>query len=186
VTIYGTTQATNTLVKEVLALNGTNQVSTTKTDWGFILGLELTATCAGTITAREASGNVTLTTIAIGSTSKGVYTVPIVGVQTVLPVVYADAATTKVVGVYGTNTSDSAAGDSITLAGATKTNLNSNVHTVTKFLVGDLETARTAYLQLGSYLKQYLPQGGSVECGSSWLGVNSTDLGTGVELQAFY
>lgn len=186
ITIWGTTTGTDTVVSEAIALNGTTQVVTTKTDWGFILGFELDAVCAGTLTVREASGNVTLTTIAIGLTSKGVYTIPIAGVDLVTPRFKGSAASTKVVGIVGTNSSGAAADDSNPLNGTEWVDMNAQFNTVTKLLVGDVETAVTVTLELGSYLKMYLSQGGSTECGASWLGVNSTSLGSGVEIQALF
>lgn len=68
VTVWGTTTGTKTVVSEDVALNGTTAVATTKTDWGLILALELDNTAAGTVTAREASGDQTITTIAAGDT----------------------------------------------------------------------------------------------------------------------
>ena len=75
-TVIGTTNGTDTVVVESIALTGTTFVSTVKTDWGVILAVKLSASCAGTVTFREASGNAAITTITTGNTAKGVETVP--------------------------------------------------------------------------------------------------------------
>jgi len=69
-TIFGTTNGTTKLVHEQITLNGTTAVSTTKTDWGNILGIilarrdgRLLTRATGTITIREASGDLAITTI---------------------------------------------------------------------------------------------------------------------------
>lgn len=187
VTIYYTRDGQgDTVYSDTETLNGVTQVVFTDTDIQKVLGVEMSAAATGIVTIREASGNATITTLAVGVTSSGVYSVPVSAVDPIIPVIYADAATTKTVGIIGTNTSGAAADDSEVLSGTTLVPLNATFNTVTKILAGDLETARTVYLKLGSYLKMYLTQGGSTECGTSWIGVNSTSLGSGVEIQAFY
>lgn len=77
-TIFGTTTSTNALVYETITLNGTTPVSTVKTDWdkvygaflGDIYGQNIVA-AVGTITLREASGNLSITTLTAGAISKG-------------------------------------------------------------------------------------------------------------------
>jgi len=69
-TVMGTTNGgdASDIVIETGTLNGTTFVATTKTDWGNILALKLSATAVGTVTLREASADATITTIAIGAT----------------------------------------------------------------------------------------------------------------------
>lgn len=141
-TVYGTTTATDTVVKEIVALNGTTVVSTTKTDWGVILGVVLSASCAGTVTFREASGNATITTITTGNLSKGVEAIT-VSYPTTPPTVVASAATTKQVGLYGTSLAGVAQGDSQALTGATPVAMNLSFGTETLLLTGDIENTVT-------------------------------------------
>lgn len=65
-TLVGTTTGTGLAVFETITLNGTTPVSTVKVDWGNVhLGV-LSVTAAGTITCREASGNLAIFTISAG------------------------------------------------------------------------------------------------------------------------
>jgi hypothetical protein len=74
-TIYGTiTGATTTITTENVTLNGTTAVATTATTWQNILGVELSRAAAGTITFREGSGDLAITTITAGNLSAGVTT----------------------------------------------------------------------------------------------------------------
>jgi hypothetical protein len=77
-TIFGTTHGTGAFAHETITLNGTNAVSTSKTDWGNIYGVFLgdvdgqnVTPAVGTITVREASGDQAITTIAATKISKG-------------------------------------------------------------------------------------------------------------------
>ena len=71
-TVIGTTYGTINVVRETVSLNGVTQVATTKTDWGTIRAVRLSAACAGTVTVREASANATITTLAAGVLAKDV------------------------------------------------------------------------------------------------------------------
>lgn len=105
VDIYGTTFRTNTVVKETITLTGVTAVSTTKTDWDYILGVELSATCAGTITIREASADATITTITAGNTTSGISAITGSSSEAgeVRPVVSADTTSRTLVGLVGTD-----------------------------------------------------------------------------------
>lgn len=150
-TVYGTTTGTDTVVVETVALNGTTAVSTTKTDWGVVLGVTLSASCAGTVTFREASGNATITTITTGNLSKGVETVT-TSYPTTTPTVVASGATTKQIGLYGTALNSNAQGDSQALTGATPVAMNLSFGTETLALTGDLESNRTVTFAVSSDL----------------------------------
>ena len=152
-TIYGTTNGTDNVVTEVIAITGVGPVVTTKVDWGEILGIELDAAANGTITFSETSGGLAITTITVGNSSKGVFTVVTTAganrAFNALPFIVADAGTTKQMGVVGTNVDYSALGsNSKNLNGATAVPLATAMNTVTKLLVGDVEAARTVYLKV--------------------------------------
>lgn len=144
VTIIGTTQGTDTVVVETVTLNGTNEVDTTKTDWGFVLGVKLSASCAGTVTIEEKSGSVDIITIATGVLSKGVTTVsPVMQNLGHLLEIVASGATTKMVGFKGTDENGNVVYDAQALNGTTAVESNVAFGTVTEIYVGDLESTRT-------------------------------------------
>lgn len=150
ITLIGTTTATDTVVAETVALNGTTPVSSVKTDWGFLLAYTLDAACAGTITVREASLNATISTCAAGTTSKGVETVTNTYAGNVIPTVVASGATTKQIGLIGTNSAGTTIYDSQALNGTTAVTMNSSFRTITKVYTGDLESNRTATVAIGA------------------------------------
>lgn len=146
ITIVGTTQGTDTVVVETVTLNGTTQVVTTKTDWGFILAAWVasgTLTAASTVTIREASGNAAVTTLTPSVTSRGVNTVTSTSYYNRLVNLVASGATTKVVGLKGTNDDGDTIYDAQALAGTTQVQSNSYFQTVTAIYTGDLENSVT-------------------------------------------
>lgn len=149
VTVYGTTNGGVTVVTETITLTGTTFVSTVKTDWGVILGFEIPLgqpTAAGTITVREASGNATVATLAAGSRQAGVINVPAASARAFdhIITVVGSGATTKTVGVIGTDALADSVIEAVVLTGATKVTFTNKFRTVTKLLVGDLESSVTA------------------------------------------
>jgi hypothetical protein len=155
ITLYGTTNGSDTVVAETVALNGTTVVSTVKTDWGVILGYTLSASCAGTVTVREASGNATISTITTGLTSKGVETVVLTAAYGVPPIVVASGSTSKQIGLIGTNAAGATIYDSQALTGSTAAAMNSSFVTVTNVLTGDLEGTLTVTVSNSSNLLAY-------------------------------
>jgi hypothetical protein len=152
VTIIGTTNGVNTVVVETVALNGTTPVATVKVDWGIILAVKLSALCAGTITFREASADATITTVTTGNLSKGVETVAAGSQQAynVAPTGVGSGATTKQVGLQGTNSAGTVIYDSKALNGTTAVTFNSAFKRVTEVYTGDLETNRTTTIATGA------------------------------------
>jgi len=153
ITIYGTTNGTDTVVVETVALNGAAPVDTVKADWGVILGYSLDAACAGIVTLTEKSGGLTISTIAAGLLTKGMDAVTGTSVATfnVAPIVAGvGGATTKQVGLIGTNAAGATIYDSQALNGTADVTMNSAFRTVTYFLTGDVEATRTVALKLGA------------------------------------
>lgn len=150
VTIIGTTQGTNTVVVETKALNGTTPVATTKTDWGFILAVKMSAVAAGTVTFREASGDLAITTLTAGQTAKGVETVSGGNSYNQKPTIVSDGATTKVIGLQGTSSAGAVIYDSKALNGTTAVTMNSEFKTVTEVYTGDLEGTRISTVRVGA------------------------------------
>lgn len=146
VTIIGTTNGTDTVVVETVTLTGTTAVSTVKTDWGIVLAVKKSAVTAGTVTVREASANATITA---GLTAL-VLSVGVTAVDAADQAAYgrlvslvSDGATTKQIGLKGTDTSDAVIYDSQALNGATAVLSNSEFRLVTEIYTGDLESGRT-------------------------------------------
>jgi len=188
ITIYGTTFGTNTVVAEVLATDGADGTSATtsvKTDWGLILGIEKAAT-TGTITVAEATGGLAITTVGPAATSAGVTTASPAGLDDSIPIVYASGASTKQLGIVGTDTSGTALYESVPLNGATAVTLTNTFRTVTKLLVGDVEGSVTSYAKIGNFVLYYLTQGETIELGRATVGVNATSLGSGVVLYGMW
>lgn len=147
VTIIGTTTGTDTVVVETVTLNGTTEVPTVKVDWGMILAVKKSAATAGTVTVREASADQTITAGLTASVlSVGVTEVPTADQQAYnrIPAINADGATTKQLGLKGTDADGATIYDSQALAGATVTPVNTAFNRVTEIYRGDLEVARTA------------------------------------------
>ena len=154
-TVYGTTTGTGIVVAEAITLTGTSAVASVKTDWGYILGIELSSAAVGTVTIREASANATIITIAAAASSSGVTSVATASQSAHLLPFRAVGSTTsaKVVGVVGTDAAGNTIYDSIALPGATTAVHGTRAFkTITKLLTGDMETtgSRTCSFSVGS------------------------------------
>lgn len=146
ITIVGTTTATDTVVVETVILNGTTQVATTKTDWGFILAAWVasgTLTAASTVTIREASGNATVTTLTPAVTTRGVNTITNSSYYNRLVNLVGSGSSTKTIGIKGTDEDGNTIYDAQALSGTTEVQSNSSFVTVTEVYTGDLESNRT-------------------------------------------
>lgn len=146
-TIIGTTTGTDTLVSETVTLTGTSQVATTKTDWGYVVAIKLSASCAGTVTVREASGNATIITLATTVLSAGVVEVAAAsqGAHGLIPYIKAGGASTKYVGVLyepAGGTADALMAEQ--LNGATAAPLPAAANLVKEIYLGDVATGTVA------------------------------------------
>lgn len=152
VTLIGTTTGTDTVVVQDVALNGTTPVASAKTDWGQLLAYKLSASCAGTVTIREASADATISTITTGLLSKGVELVLAANQQAynVIPQLVCSGTGTKQIGLQGTNSAGTVIYDSQALNGATAVNANVAFKRVTEVYTGDLESNRTVTLKTGA------------------------------------
>lgn len=147
VTIIGTTQATHTVVTETVTLTGTTFKATTKTDWGLVLAVKLSGATAGDITIREASGNLTITTITAGDLSAGVVVVGDAarGCHGLIPLIVAGGASTKEVGVlYEPATGAADAYMANALNGTTPVALPTAANLVKEIYLGDVATGTAA------------------------------------------
>ena len=147
VTIIGTTQAEDTLVSEDVVLTGTDAVATVKVDWGFVVAVKLSASCAGTVTIREASANATIITLTTGVLSKGVVEIAAAsqGCHGLIPYIKAAAASTKVVGVLyepATGAADALMAEA--LDGTTAATLPAAANRIKEIYLGDVATGTVA------------------------------------------
>ena len=72
-TVYGTTYGTNDVTQEVITVGSLSAVTSSKTNWGQIRNLVMSAACSGTVTIKRASDSVTMTTLSVGSLGKEIY-----------------------------------------------------------------------------------------------------------------
>jgi hypothetical protein len=158
-TIYYVTAGSNAVQTEDIALNGTTYVSSTATDMDHILGVQLDASCAGTINIREASGNASITTITTGVLIAGMYAVP-AGTQdagNVHPTVVAvdnTPACTAQIGLIGTDENGNTVTDCcVNIAGLTKVKFPVALDTVTYLLLGDVPTTNDVFVAMGSAIE---------------------------------
>lgn len=146
VTVIGTTTSTDTVIIEDLVLDGTNVVDSVKTDWGQILAVKISAACAGTVTIEESSGNADIKTFAAGTLSSGVNEVTSTeqDFNDALVRIVASGASTKQIGLKGTDTDGTVIYDSQALNGTTQVLSNSRFATITEVYTGDLAGTTTA------------------------------------------
>ena len=102
VTVYGTiTGKTTTVTSETITLKGTTAVATTEVTWQNILGIEVSAAHAGTITVREASGSATVIALATGTNSAGIATLTLENAYGSIPLHDCSGTSTAPVGIMG-------------------------------------------------------------------------------------
>lgn len=148
--IYGTTSAAlSTITSETVTLTGSAAVTTTITNWQTILGIELSASCAGTITVSESSGSAAITTISTTVLSAGVQVPTSTDGKLQIPLHEASGASTKSVGILGTGSDGAVLSYVDALNGATSENHGTAVYdTITKVFIGDVESARTVTISV--------------------------------------
>lgn len=152
-TIYGTRVGQgDTVFFDTVALNGgTAATFPTYSNWDKILGVKLSASCAGTVTWRELSGAATITTLGTGNTSKGVEQPTRFLAGDALVTVVADGATTKQIGFDGATNLTTIQYDSQALTGTTAVQSNERYKTITEIFTGDLESSRTVTVTAYQY-----------------------------------
>ena len=166
ITIWGTTHGGDGTVTSVTEeLHGTTEVVTEKDDWGVILGVELAEEAAGTVTIRKGSTDQIITTITAGNLTAGILEVEDeIRAFNQKPTIVADAATTKSFSVIGTDEDHAALTEKATaLTGASAVTLANEYNTITRILVGDVESARTVTLKVGALDATNLKIGKAIE-----------------------
>lgn len=153
VTLYYTrTGQGNTVYTEAKTLNGTTQVAFTHTDIALVLAIVKSAATAGTLTVREASGNATIKTLNAATNSSGYIAVTSgqENAYNTAPTAVASIASTKTIGIIGTDESDAVLRASIPLTGTSPVTFPDTFKTVTFLLVGDVESTVTATVKVGA------------------------------------
>lgn len=137
-TIYGTiTGTTDEVTSETVVVNGTTGNTTTITTWQNILAVELSASCAGTVTISENSGSAAITTITTGNTTAGIATATTNPAFGAVPNHDASGASTSPVGIVGTDLTGSAISSVDALNGTTEEAHGTTAfNTVTRVLIG--------------------------------------------------
>lgn len=152
-TIIGTTNGGVVVVTEDVVLTGTTPVDTVKTDWGVILAVKLSSAAVGTVTIKEKSGGLTITTITAAASSKGVNAVAAAsqGAHNVIPTAVGSDTTTKTIGIQYTQTDGSTvAYQAVALNNTTAAAFGTAALLVTEVYSGDLEGTRTATVAVGA------------------------------------
>lgn len=141
VTIWGAMTGTDTVTVETLVLTGTTAVPTAATTWGKVLGFATSGATIGTVTLRIFGGGATITSLppSGAASSIGVLGTSLSAGDSYVDLV-ADAATTKRIGLLGTDQNGVQVYDSQDLNGTTHVQSNSRFRTVTAIFYGDLET----------------------------------------------
>jgi len=157
VTVWGTyTGGGDTVTAEVIAINGTTAVTSSRTNWQKILGTNADWDPFGTITVRKTTGAATITTFTAADGS-GIVNVPAAdqdGGDRVLDIV-ASSATTKQVGLLGTTPGAAITWDSQALNGTTVVQSNNEFRSFTNVLIGDIENTVTVTVTSHQYPAGY-------------------------------
>lgn len=160
VTIWGTyTGGGDDVAAEVIAVNGTTAVTSARTNWQKILGVNADWDPFGTITVRKTTGAATITTFTAADGS-GIVNVPSTsqaGGDRVLDIV-ASGATTKQVGFFGTTPGGTIVWDSQTLSGTTTVQSNSEFRSFVNVLIGDIENTVTVTVTSHQYPSGFVDQ----------------------------
>lgn len=149
ITLYGVLNgALTTLVTEVITLSGTTQAVSTHTNWYYLLGARLSASCAGTITIREASGNATISAgLTTGVLTVGIHAATSTQAYGLVPRHDQSAAGTMPVNVVGTGLDGAALSVVAALNGTTEEDHGTTPFaTVTEVMLGAVLSTSTVNL----------------------------------------
>lgn len=148
VTLYYTTTAAPAVVStEVLTLDGTTEVASTDDDIEVVLAV-VTAAHAGTVTVSEASGSAAIVALATGTNSAGFHATTADDAYGAISTAKAGGASTKWIGVIGTDVDGDALSFAVQLNGTTDVNLGTAPwNTIDTVLIGDVASASTATVE---------------------------------------
>jgi hypothetical protein len=141
-TLFGLDSAGTTAQSEQLTLTGTNAV-TSSLVYSEILGVRLSAACAGAVTVNDIGGTPTLVTIAISVLTAGVVVCTDMPVAGVVIDLVSDGASTKDALVVGASETGAAAIEQVTLTGVTPVSTTGKWSRIDNIVLGDVEAAQT-------------------------------------------
>jgi len=137
VTLYGILDGETTITTSTVELNGTTAVADANTDWSVIVGVELDAVAAGTVTIREASADQAITTITTGNLVAGIVDATTTQAFGIVPNHDASGASTAQVALFGTDVDGNEQYSADALNGATEeAHGTASFGTVTKIFLG--------------------------------------------------
>lgn len=129
--------ALTTVVTETLTLTGNTAVTSAITNWYTLLGARLSAICAGTVTIREDSGDLAITTITTGNLTAGIATATSTQAYGLIPRRDGSGASTATIGVKGTGLDGSVTYAAAAMDGTTEGDLGTTPFaTVVEFYIG--------------------------------------------------
>jgi len=175
VTIYGTiTGKTTTITSETVSLAGTDVVATTQDAWVTVLAVKLSASCAGTVTIQEGD-DADITTITTTVLSAGVATPSTTNAYGLIPRHDASGASTKILGLVGTDVNGDALTSVDALNGTTEEDHGTAIFaTITEVYLGDiaattsdvsvLTNESTDSVNVGVALEASTVSGVSIDC----------------------
>ncbi len=139
VTIYGT-DTSDEYQTETITTDGSDGTTpvTSANSYNNLMGAEITSgSPSGTLTLREASGDLEITTLTSGSTSSGIYEPADTRAFNVAPTAVASGAETGYLVVVGTGTDYSTQAESKQMNGSTAVTLASAYNSIDKVCLGD-------------------------------------------------
>ncbi len=142
VTVWGLENGGTVIVSEEYILTGAATIAGS-TDFDTVLAVVVDAACAGTLTITENSGGATITTLTTGVLQKGWNDITDGWARFGIPDGVGSAATTKIVGIIGTDAAGAALSEQITMSGTADVPCAEAYEKITAILTGDLEAART-------------------------------------------
>lgn len=143
VTVYGLENGGTVIVSEAIGpLTGTSAVNGA-TSFDTILAVVIDAVTVGNITVEENSGGADITVVAAGTLQEGYNAITAGLARYAIPDIVASGASTKYVGIVGTDDTGAAQSEQIQLTGATKVALANSYQTITHVYTGDVEAAQT-------------------------------------------
>lgn len=142
VTVYGQKNGQTTISTEVFTLNGiTEQEGATTFDT--ILAVVISAVCAGNVAVHEHSASAVIVTYTTGQLGSGLEAITAGWARHAIPDIVASGASTKIIGIIGTDDAGAAQSEQQTLTGDVKVALANSYRQITHVLTGDLEAAQT-------------------------------------------
>lgn len=167
-TIWGTANGAPTvIVSETIALTGTVDADSIRTDWALIIGWLIDGAGAGSIELSKTSGGLEISTLTTGTLSDGVTVPTAPNCYGAIPTVVGSGASTKAVGIIGTNTDGDSVDVVVALDGTSAVDLGAaNLASVEYIFTGDVEGTVTALAKTAGATSNESTPGYALESGA--------------------